>query len=84
MNIITSCVRCDIVAELVEAGWFSSQVDETKDLSKTEQLSICLRYLLDEEPVEEFLNFVPTEKLDAKSYLRLLYRHFRGMVSSRC
>ena len=41
MNIITSCVRCDIVAELVEAGWFSLQVDETKDLSKTEQLSIC-------------------------------------------
>ena len=72
ISIIATCVRRDNVIKLVEAGWFSLLVNETKDLSKTEQLSICLRYLLDGEPVEEFLNFVPTEKLDAKSLSQII------------
>ena len=85
IRFVASCVLRDIVAELVEAGWFSLQVDETKELSKTEQLS-SLRYLLDQEPVEEFLNVVPTDKLDAKSLSQIIVStlQWHGIDIQKC
>ena len=35
----------DIVRDINEAGVLSLQADETKDLAKMEQLSLCLRYV---------------------------------------
>ncbi|CAK6981488.1 kDa repressor of the inhibitor of the protein kinase [Scomber scombrus] len=42
--------------------------DESLDISGTEQLSICIRYVSDEfEIKEDFLGFCPLEKQDAES-----------------
>ena len=37
-----------ITAEVKEASYFTIIADETKDVSKREQLSICLRYVYDD------------------------------------
>ena len=47
----------DIVREINEAGMFSLQADETKDLAKVEQLSLCLRYVKDDQNKERFIRF---------------------------
>ncbi|KAH6932167.1 hypothetical protein HPB50_003306 [Hyalomma asiaticum] len=48
---------------------FALIVDETKDLSKTEQLSVVVRYYLNGAVFERFLGFRNAEQLDAKSLL---------------
>ncbi|KAI4825431.1 hypothetical protein KUCAC02_021111 [Chaenocephalus aceratus] len=62
-------VRSEISAEIREAECFALMVDETKDVSKSEQLSIVVRYLKGEQVREEFLHFRSTEGLDANSLL---------------
>ena len=57
----------EIVNEVSFARFFSLRVDETKDSCKTEQVSFCLRYVLNNEPHEEFLNFKPADELNAPS-----------------
>jgi hypothetical protein len=44
-----------ITAEVKRAGYFSLLADETTDFSKQEQLSVCLRYYLDDRIIERFL-----------------------------
>ncbi|KAL3243420.1 hypothetical protein MRX96_020575 [Rhipicephalus microplus] len=48
---------------------FGLIVDETKDLSKTEPLSVVVRYYLNGAVFERFLGFCNAEQLDAKSLL---------------
>lgn len=62
-------VRSEISAEIREAECFALMVDETKDVSKSEQLSIVVRYIKGEQVREEFLHFRRTEGLDADSLL---------------
>ena len=45
------------IRDISQAGYFFIQVDETKDISKKEQISIVLRYFLNGEIREEFLHF---------------------------
>ena len=54
-----------IVEEVRQSGEFSLMVDETKDVSKMEQISIVLRYYHGDSVKESFLKFLPTDKLDA-------------------
>ena len=72
IKIIASRMRREIVNEVSSVRFFSLQVDETKDLSKTEQISFCLRYILNNEPHEEFLNFKPANELNAHSLFDVL------------
>ena len=67
IKIIASSVRREIVGEISSARFFSLLVDETKDPSKTEHISFCLRYVLNDEPHEELLNFIPADELNAQS-----------------
>ena len=53
--------------EIAEAKFFSVLADETKDLSKKEQMSIIVRYIYKSEIKEIFLGFIHCEKLDALS-----------------
>lgn len=61
-----------ISSEVKEAGYFALMVDETKDLSKTEQLSIIVRYYLNGMLYERFLGFEAADKLDASSLLQFI------------
>lgn len=54
-----------ISAELQKALCFAIIADESKDISKTEQLSIVVRYYLDGTIYERFLGFVAAKNLNA-------------------
>jgi len=51
-------IKQKITDEVKRAGMFAVIVDEARDVSKTEQMSICLRYVNGHEICERFLNFV--------------------------
>ena len=55
------------IKEVLLAQHFSIMCDETKDLSKNEQLSLVLRYLYDGCVYEEFVGFTQANSLDAES-----------------
>ncbi|XP_076359054.1 zinc finger MYM-type protein 1-like [Tachypleus tridentatus] len=60
-DIIAGMIRKDISKEVMEAEHFALMVDETKDVSKQEQLSILVRYLHQQCLHEEFLDFTAAE-----------------------
>jgi hypothetical protein len=57
LEIMAKVVRSQIREDISQAGYFFIQVDETKDISKKEQISIVLCYFLNNEIREEFLHF---------------------------
>ena len=63
-------IRKEISMEIMEAEHFALMVDETKDVSKQEQLAIVVRYLHQQTIHEEFLDFTAAEGLDAESLLK--------------
>lgn len=67
-NIILS----EISYEINYGSCFSIMADETKDITKTEQLSIVIRYYYQDEIKERFLGFTPLKKLDANSLFVLI------------
>ena len=64
-----SILRSNIVAEAMKSQFFSIMADETCDISKIEQLSLCIRYLKDNngslEVAEDFLGFVQLPETNA-------------------
>ena len=65
IEIMARVVKNQICDEVRAAENFAIMVDETKDISKTEQISIVLRYLYESEIHESFLGFVAAEGLTA-------------------
>ena len=72
-NELAHCISrniSDVIAKSVEeSGMFSILVDDTKDVSKTEQMSIVLRYVdtYTKSVNERFIGFFQPDGLDAKS-----------------
>ena len=72
MSFIACCeaeIRDSIIEKCKEAPFFSLCADETTDVSVTEQLSLCVRYI-DQSTVEvceDFLGYMRLEKCDAES-----------------
>lgn len=67
LKTLAQIVREQILKEIIQSGQFSILVDETKDVRKTEQLSLVVRYYHEGEIKESFLDFKNAEGLDAKS-----------------
>ncbi|XP_011403267.1 PREDICTED: zinc finger MYM-type protein 1-like [Amphimedon queenslandica] len=69
--VMATLVRKNICISIQKAGFYSLMVDETKDLSKQEQISFVVRYVDgDTKPAaikERFLTFYPAASLDAES-----------------
>lgn len=65
LDCLADMVRTEIISEVKKSEAFSIMVDETKGLSKKEQLSFVIRYYYDREVQESFLNFEAAERLDA-------------------
>lgn len=59
INLMGEEVTNEIVKELKEAKYYSISVDSTPDLSHTDQLTFCVRYVNDDGPVERFMRFIP-------------------------
>ena len=68
LDILGRMVRQQVCNGAKEAGVFTVLADETKDVSKKEQISIALRYVDDKAVIREhFLTFVHAECVSAKS-----------------
>lgn len=65
--IISRMILKQISSELQRASCFSIMCDETKDIRKTEQLSVVLRYYMNGVIYERFLGFQAATELDAAS-----------------
>lgn len=67
IHIMSNIIKKKISLEIKESIYLSVMVDETKDISKVEQLSIVVRYYYHGELKERFLGFTPLTELDANS-----------------
>ena len=56
-----------ISAEVQQAGVFAIMADECRDVSRIEQLSVCIRYVNNGVVTERFLGFSDMHELDASA-----------------
>lgn len=64
---ITANLVLDAISDEVrQAEFYGIMVDETKDITKQEQLSVVVRYYLNGTVFERFLGYTSAENLDAK------------------
>ena len=68
-----------ISTEINKASCFAVICDETKDISKTEQVSVVLRYYLDGTVYERFIGFHAAQDLNANS----LFSYIKNLLQ-RC
>ena len=64
---LADMVRQKIIKEVKTSGEFAIMVDETKDICKSEQMSLVVRYFYKGEIKESFLQFESAQNLDAAS-----------------
>lgn len=76
LNVMGERVRKRISAAVIKAKFFSILADETKDLSKKEQISVVVRYVESDtcKIYERFLTFVHAETLDAAAFSSYLLK----------
>ena len=67
LDCLAEMVRNSIINEVAQSEAFSIMVDETKDISKKEQMSFVIRYYYNGSILESFLAFEAPERLDAAS-----------------
>lgn len=65
LKIMANMVKSEIKHEILSAQYYCVLADETKDLSKAEQVSVIVRYLFRNSVHEEFVGFTSAETLDA-------------------
>lgn len=77
IDCLAEMVRTSIISEVAQSEAFSILVDETKDLSKKEQMSFVIRYYYNGSVCESFLTFETAQRqqilqkhgLDYKNHL---------------
>ena len=67
LQLLADMIRKQIIEEVKSSEHFALIVDETKDISKTEQISFVLRYFWHRCVHESFLQFEVADALDADS-----------------
>ena len=76
------CLRTELHRELIgQEKFYSIIVDETSDVSGTEQLSLVVRYVSDSPSIEIkeiFLGFAPLEDLSARAIFDVLFNMIRA------
>jgi hypothetical protein len=76
-SIFYKMIHNKINDELKKCQYFSIIVDETKDITKVEQLSVILRYYLDGIVYERFMGFKAAQSLTASS----LFKYIKEILS---
>lgn len=73
LSLMAKNVQQSLISNIKEAGIYSILVDETQDISRHEQVSICVRYVTESfEPTEVFLGFFKTHSTNAESLVALI------------
>ena len=57
IDTMASVIKHEIVSQVKQARFFSILADETTDFSRQEQLTVCLRYVVDHSVYERFFCF---------------------------
>ena len=57
LAIVSDLVLERITTEVRKSGYFEIIMDETSDISRTEEVSLCLRYVINGETKETFVGF---------------------------
>lgn len=73
LSILAKSVLEYIINEVKEAHYFTIMVDETKDISKKEQLTLILRYVLKGVIHERFISYSYCEELTAAALTSYIY-----------
>ena len=79
VQIMAEMVLSNITAEVKEACYFTIIADETKDISKREQLSIVLRYVYKGIVHERFVGYVHAHELDASALSQYILKMLSDM-----
>lgn len=84
IRICGSIIKKNIVQSITESGMFSILADETTDVSRIEQMTLCIRYIdlnKNGEHVvkEDFLGFVPVKILTGKGLSVLILETLRDL-----
>ena len=72
LSIMGSLVRNKICEEVRKSEHFTLMVDETRDISKKEQVSIVVRYFKASSGYESFLTYVTAHDITAEELLTLI------------
>ena len=73
-------IRNKILDKVSEAKFFSLLVDETTDLSKQEQMTICLRYISDNKQSEDFVDYVSVHDMTGiEGLANVILAHLRHL-----
>lgn len=79
IDCLAEMVRTSVTSEVSQSEAFSILVDETKDLSKKEQMSFVIRYYYNGSVCESFLAFEAAQRLDAaalsQKIIQILQKH---------
>ena len=82
-NEIIQCIGDYITEKIVDqikaAEYFTVIADGTGDISRSEQLSICVRYFFDGKIREEFVGFTELTEFDASSISKSILDRLRSM-----
>lgn len=74
--LIAQNMEKQIIAELEDAKYYSLSVDSTPDVSHTDQMAICVRYMKDGKAVERFICFVPIENHTSNHMAETIFKIF--------
>ena len=72
LNITSSFVIEPITQDVLLSRNFALIMDETSDMSRAEQVSICLRHVLDSKTLETFVGFFSTESTEGETLYKLV------------
>jgi hypothetical protein len=88
-DLLESCanvIKGKILNSIKTSGMYAIIVDEARDASRTEQMSICIRYVEECFVKERFLGFVHVTDLTAKGLAEVIVRTLNecGLILSCC
>ena len=87
MKAAATVVLHSICEDIHSAYYFSLIADECRDVSRTEQLSLCLRFVSRQDNIKErFVGFTDVHELDASSLAGEIMRQLGqlGLDPSKC
>lgn len=80
IQLIGKNIQAHVLKEIKSASMFSITCDETMDISRIEQFSLCVRYVTPDLGVRErFLGFWHAKSTDGESLLELLMSIFKNL-----
>ena len=72
LQIIADLVKERIVSDVKSSGWYGIILDETSDVTRIEQVSLCLSYCVDGLKKEAFVGFYATKSTEGEVLYQLV------------